>query len=180
MSLSDYRVGQYGGYYNHSDLTSANPVHGFPFVHTMNLYTYGAGGSYYARSAKLCKFTPNNNTEQIYSATIYRKGDLNYNNQYALLDVNIHIWSASSSVYNFYCTERHNHANASRFRFDSDGQVWFHNDGLWSQWCTVVVHKVKNISFLGTGVTVDYHTHGGTYHQVSSGANLQREATWGS
>ena len=99
MSLSQYKVGQFGGYFDHSDLVSANPVHGFPFVHTLNLYTYNAGGGqYYARSARLCKFTPNNNTEQLYSATIYRKGDLNYNNQYALLDVINHIWSASSSV----------------------------------------------------------------------------------
>tara|TARA_R100000734_G_C3312346_1_gene103350 strand:+ start:626 stop:1171 length:546 start_codon:yes stop_codon:yes gene_type:complete len=180
MSLSQYKVGQYGGYFDHSDLVSANPVHGFPFVHTMNLYTYSAGGGlYYARTCKLCKFTPNNNTEQLYAATIYRKGDLNYNNQYAILDVNIHIWSQQSSVYNFFCQERHSHGNNSRFRFDSDGQVWFHNDGLWSQWCTVVIHKVKNISFSGTGETVNYHTHGGTYHQVGTGANVQREATWG-
>ena len=181
MSLSNYKVGQYGGYYDHSDLVSANPVHGFPFVHTMNLYTYSAGGgAYYARTAKLCKFTPSNGVEQLYSATIYRKGDLNYNNQYAILDVNIGIWSASSSVYNFFCQERHGHANASRFAFDSDGQVWFHNDGLWSQWCTIVVHKVKNISFVGTGETVNYHTHSSTYHNVGSGSNHQRESSWGS
>ena len=68
----------------------------------------------------------------------------------------------------------------SRFAFDSDGQVWFHNDGLWSQWCTVVVHKVKNISFAGTGVTRSYHDHSSTYHSVNSGANHQREASWGS
>ena len=180
MSLSNYKVGQYGGYYDHSDLAAANPVHGFPFVHTLNLYTYHAGGGqYYARSGKLVKFSPNQGQEQLYAATIYRKGDLNYNNQYALLDVNIHIWSSSSSVYNFYCTERHGHANTSRFRFDSNGQVWFHNDGLWSQWTTVVVHKVSNVDFVGTGETVNYHTHGGTYHQVNSGANVQREATWG-
>jgi len=180
-SFANFKVGQYGGYYNHSDLSDANPVHGGTFVHTLNLDTYGAGGGqYYARSAKLCKFTPNNNTEQLYAATIYRKGDLNYNNQYAILDVNIHIWGSSSSVYNFFCQERHSHANTSRFRFDSDGQIWFHSDGLWSQWCTVVVHKAKNISFAGTGNRVLYHTHGGTYHDVTSGANVQREASWGS
>ena len=182
MSLSQYKVGQYGGYYDHSDLVSANPVHGFPWAHTLNLYTYGTGSpiNYYARTAKLCKFTPNNNTEQLYSATIYRKGDLNYNNQYAILDVNIWIWSAQSGNYNFFCQERHGHANTSRFAFDSDGQVWFHNDGLWSQWCTVVVHKVQNVDFVGTGETRTYHDHSSTYHNVTSGANVQREASWGS
>ena len=181
MSLSDYKVGQYGGYYDHSDLVSANPVHGFPFVHTLNLYTYGTGSptNYYARTAKLCKFSPNQGQEQLYAATIYRKGDLNYTNQYAILDVFIIIWSNQSQNYHFYCTERHGHSNTSRFAFDSDGQVWFHNDGLWSQWTTVVVHKVSNISFAGTGESRTYHDHGSTYHAVNTGANHQRESSWG-
>ena len=180
MSLSDYKVGQYGGYFDHSDLVSANVVGGFPWQHTLNLYTYGTGSptSYYARTAKLCKFTPNSG-EQLYSATIYRKGDLNYNNQYAILDVNIGIWSAQPSVYNFFCQERHGHANPSRFAFDSDGQVWFHSSGLWSQWCTVIVHKVQNISFVGTGTTRTWHDHSSTYHTVNSGSNVQREGSWG-
>ena len=38
MSLSQYKVGQYGGYYDHSDLVSANPVHGFPWAHTLYLW----------------------------------------------------------------------------------------------------------------------------------------------
>ena len=181
MSLSQYKVGQYGGYYSHSDMVSANNVPGFPWQHTLNLYTYGiGGGQYYARTAKLVKFSPNQGQEQLYSATIYRKGDLNYNNQYAILDVNIGIWSSQSGNYNFFCQERHGHANTSRFAFDSNGQVWFHNDGLWSQWCTVVVHKVQNVDFVGTGETRNYHDHGSTYHAVNSGANNQREASWGS
>ena len=179
MSLSNYKVGQYGGYYDHSDLVSANPVHGFPFQHTLNLYTYGANSTYYARTCKLCKFSPNQGQEQLYAATIYRKGDLNYTNQYAILDVFIIIWSNQSQNYHFFCQERHGHANPSRFAFDSDGQVWFHNDGLWSQWTTVVVHKVSNISFAGTGESRTYHDHSSTYHTVSSGSNLQRESSWG-
>ena len=115
MSLSDYKVGQYGGYFDHSDLVSAN----------------------------------------------------------------IGIWSSQSGNYNFYCTERHGHSNPSRFAFDSDGQVWFHNDGLWSQWTTVVVHKVSNISFVGTGESRTYHDHSSTYHTVNTGANHQRESSWG-
>tara|TARA_Y100001937_G_scaffold69479_1_gene94762 strand:+ start:3088 stop:3633 length:546 start_codon:yes stop_codon:yes gene_type:complete len=180
MSLSNYKVGQYGGYYDHSDLVSANPVHGFPFQHTLNLYTYHAGGgTYYARTCKLCKFSPNQGQEQLYAATIYRKGDLNYTNQYAILDVFIIIWSSQSANYHFFCQERHGHANTSRFAFDSDGQVWFHNDGLWSQWTTVVVHKVSNISFAGTGESRNYHDHSSTYHAVNSGANHRRESSWG-
>lgn len=148
-----------------------------PEVYELEPYTINVSG--YARSwVKLCQFSAGG--QQEIQFRIHYQGDHNYNHLF-LCQGQVHQWSASTGVVNFYIKGLGGNLTGE-FVFSADHSIWWKPSGLWSDTgrfevlsktdgCTIMTDISNNLA--------DGTSPGGTIYSFNNTGETSGEINWG-
>jgi len=134
-------------------------------------------GNYYGDYKRLFQLGSGGSCGVVFE--LYIKYDVNYTSQNTHINGYIGQWGQSVTHYQAHCDTYglDDQGTANRFAFDSNRNVYFHNNAQWESYAYLTIKRMWGTVDLSvmTGLAYQNNSAGLTYHAT----NVNREAAWG-